>query len=46
VADVLTNVGGKIPLIGGGVGAIYDGYGTHVIGQCAKSQLPTRRPAS
>jgi len=55
VADVLTNVGGKrlsslvgrkIPLIGGGVGAIYDGYGTHVIGQCAKAQLPTRRRTS
>jgi hypothetical protein len=55
VADVLANVGGKrltslvgrkIPLIGGGVGAIYDGYGTHVIGQCAKTQLPTRRLTS
>ena len=35
---------------GGGHGASSRGdgliYGTHVIGQCAKSQLPTRRPAS
>ncbi|MHB1011175.1 MAG: EcsC family protein [Propionibacteriaceae bacterium] len=55
VADVLTNIGGKrlsslvgrkIPLIGGGVGAIYDGYGTHLIGQCAKAQLPKRRRSS
>ncbi len=52
VADVLANVGGKklssfvmrkIPLVGGGIGAISDGYGTHVIGQCAKNQLPSRR---
>lgn len=55
VADVLANIGGKrlsslvgrkIPLVGGGIGAFYDGYGTHVIGQCAKSQLPTRRVAN
>lgn len=52
VGDVLTNVGGKrltslvarkIPLIGGGVGALYDGYGTHQVGQCAKNQLLRRR---
>lgn len=55
VADVLANVGGKrlsslvlrkIPLIGGGIGAVSDGYGTHVIGQCAKNQLPSRRGAA
>jgi hypothetical protein len=52
VADVMANVGGKrlssfvlrkVPLIGGGIGAVSDGYGTHVIGQCAKNQLPSRR---
>lgn len=55
VGDVLTNVGGKrltslvarkIPLVGGGVGALYDGYGTHQVGQCAKSQLVRRRPTA
>lgn len=55
VADVMANVGGKrlsslvlrkIPLIGGGIGAVSDGYGTHVIGQCAKNQLPSRRGAA
>ncbi len=53
VADVLANVGGKrltslvgrkIPLVGGGIGALYDGYGTHLIGQCAKVHMVSRRP--
>lgn len=52
VGDVLANVGGKrltslvgrrIPLIGGGFGAMYDGYSTHQVGQCARSQLVSRR---
>ena len=52
VATLLTNLGGKhltslvgrrIPLIGGGVGAAFDGYATHRIGVCAKKHLVSRR---
>ncbi len=52
VANLLTGMGGKhltslvgrrIPLIGGGVGAAFDGYATHRIGVCAKHHLVNRR---
>lgn len=52
VADLLTRVGGKnlalsltkrVPLLGGGVGAVMDGIATHQIGKYAKTELLTRR---
>ncbi len=52
VGALLSNLGGKhltsfvgrrIPLIGGGVGAAFDGYATHRIGACAKHHLVNRR---
>ncbi|MGI8458299.1 MAG: EcsC family protein [Propionibacteriaceae bacterium] len=52
VADLIGRVGGKrlalvvtkrIPLLGGGVGAVLDGYATHQIGQYAKGELARRR---
>jgi uncharacterized protein (DUF697 family) len=52
VADLLARVGGRhlplmvtkrIPLIGGGVGAVLDGMATYQIGQYAKSELVRRR---
>lgn len=51
-AALLTNLGGKhltafagrrIPLVGGGVGAVFDGYSTHRVGVCAKNHLVNRR---
>ncbi|MBA8793832.1 uncharacterized protein (DUF697 family) [Friedmanniella endophytica] len=52
VADLLARVGGKkaglvvtkrIPLLGGGVGAVIDGLTTYQLGRYAKSELLTRR---
>ena len=36
-------VGRRIPLVGGGVGAAFDGYSTHRIGVCARHHLVNRR---
>lgn len=53
--DLVTSIGGKrigsmigkeIPLIGGGVGMLTDGFLTRQIGLCAKKQLVSRRPIS
>jgi hypothetical protein len=50
--DLLTRIGGKhlplimarkIPLVGGGVGAVLDGVATYQIGQFAKGELAQRR---
>lgn len=50
--DLLARVGGKhlpliiarrVPLVGGGVGAVLDGVATYQVGQFAKSELPQRR---
>jgi uncharacterized protein (DUF697 family) len=55
VGSLLARVGGKhlpllmarrIPLLGGGVGAVYDGVSTYQIGQFAKGELVTRRALS
>ena len=52
VADLLTRVGGKnlalvvtkrVPLLGGGIGAVMDGIATHQIGKYAKGELVARR---
>jgi uncharacterized protein (DUF697 family) len=52
VSDLLGRVGGKnlaltitkrVPLIGGGIGAVMDGMATHQIGKYAKSELVQRR---
>ncbi len=52
VADLLNRVGGKnlalvvtkrVPLIGGGIGAVMDGIATRQIGKYAKSELIQRR---
>jgi uncharacterized protein (DUF697 family) len=52
VADLAGRLGGKnmallftkrIPLVGGGIGAMVDGVATHQIGQYAKSERVTRR---
>ncbi|MDF2746537.1 MAG: hypothetical protein K0S98_821 [Propionibacteriaceae bacterium] len=52
VSDLASRLGGKnmallftkrIPLIGGGIGAMVDAVATHQIGQYAKSELVTRR---
>ncbi|MDR1807264.1 MAG: EcsC family protein [Propionibacteriaceae bacterium] len=54
LSDVLADLGTKdlagfiarkIPLVGGGVGAVVDGYNTSQVARCARSQLVTRRPA-
>ncbi|HJE51913.1 MAG TPA: hypothetical protein K8V15_08045 [Tessaracoccus flavescens] len=37
-------VGKRIPFVGGGVGAAVDGWATHVIGQHALKEFPSRRP--
>ena len=37
-------LGKRIPLIGGGVGAVVDGWSTHRIAHYALRQLPSRRP--
>ena len=55
VSDLAGRIGGKnlalvmtkrIPLIGGGIGAVMDGAATHQIGRYAKSELPRRRAIS
>ena len=52
VADLLARVSGKraalmitkrVPLVGGGVGAVLDGLATHQIGKYAKGELVRRR---
>jgi uncharacterized protein (DUF697 family) len=52
VADLMTRIGGKnlalvvtkrLPLVGGGIGAVMDGVATHQIGVYAKSELLRRR---
>lgn len=37
-------VGKRIPLVGGGVGAVVDGYSTHTIARLALEEFPSRRP--
>lgn len=37
--------GKRVPFLGGGVGAIVDGYATHKLGQYAKTAFVTRRAA-
>jgi uncharacterized protein (DUF697 family) len=55
VSDLAGRVGGKnlalvvtkrIPLVGGGIGAVMDGAATHQIGKYAKSELLRRRALS
>lgn len=55
VSDLAGRVGGKnlalvmtkrIPLVGGGIGAVMDAAATHQIGRYAKSELPRRRALS
>ena len=52
MADLLSRIGGKnialavtrrVPLLGGGIGAVMDGIATHQVGVYAKSELPRRR---
>ena len=52
LTDLLARIGGKnlalsitrrVPLLGGGVGAVMDGVATHEIGRYAKSELVRRR---
>ena len=52
VADLPRRIGGRnlalivtkrVPLIGGGVGAVMDGIATHQIGKYAKTELLRRR---
>ena len=33
----------RVPLLGGGIGAVMDGYATHQIGKYAKGELLRRR---
>ncbi len=52
VGDLVNRIGGKnlalmvtkrVPLVGGGIGAVVDGYATHQIGKYAKGELARRR---
>jgi uncharacterized protein (DUF697 family) len=52
VGDLMSRIGGKnlalmvtkrVPLVGGGIGAVVDGYSTHQIGKYAKGELARRR---
>jgi hypothetical protein len=52
LGDLFARIGGKnfalaltrrVPLLGGGVGAVMDGIATHEIGRYARSELVTRR---
>ncbi len=52
LADLFARIGGKnfalaltrrVPLLGGGVGAVMDGIATHEIGRYARGELVTRR---
>jgi len=52
VNDLMTRIGGKnlalmvtkrVPLVGGGIGAVMDGVATHQIGKFTKSELAPRR---
>lgn len=38
-------VGRRVPVIGGGVGAVTDGYGTYQVGRYAAKELKRRRPS-
>jgi uncharacterized protein (DUF697 family) len=55
VGDLVARIGGKnmallvtkrVPLLGGGIGAVMDGVATHQIGRYAKSELLRRRSLS
>jgi hypothetical protein len=55
LADLAGRIGGKnlalmltkrVPLVGGGIGAVVDGVATHQIGKYAKSELVRRRALS
>ncbi|SDV02461.1 EcsC protein family protein [Microlunatus sagamiharensis] len=55
LADLMSRIGGKnlalvvtrrVPLLGGGVGAVVDGMATHQIGAYAKAELLRRRALS
>ena len=37
-------VGKRIPFVGGGVGAVVDGWATHLIARLAQESFPSRRP--
>lgn len=37
-------VGKRIPFVGGGVGAVVDGWSTHAISRLAQDEFPSRRP--
>ncbi len=39
-------VGRRVPVIGGGVGAVTDGYGTYQIGRYAAKELKRRQPST
>ena len=52
LGDLLESIGGKrlalmlgrrVPLLGGGIGAVYDGISTRQIGRFARGEFPTRR---
>ena len=52
LGDLIARIGGKnlalsltrrVPLLGGGVGAVMDGIATHEIGRYARGELVTRR---
>lgn len=52
VADLMARIGGKnlalvvtkrVPIVGGGIGAVVDGFSTHQIGKYAKGELARRR---
>jgi uncharacterized protein (DUF697 family) len=52
VGDLMARIGGKnlalmvtkrVPLVGGGIGAVVDGFSTHQIGKYAKGELVRRR---
>lgn len=52
LGNLLESIGGKhlalmlgrrVPLLGGGIGAVYDGISTRQIGRFARSEFPTRR---
>jgi hypothetical protein len=43
--DIAGFVVRKIPLVGGGVGAVVDAYSTAQVAKCARNQLVNRRPA-
>jgi hypothetical protein len=39
-------IGRRVPVIGGGVGAVTDGYGTYQVGRYAAKELKRRPPSA